>query len=90
RMSWTSAVARAAWEPHLQAARTALEDLAVLRTAADGVPRIAFVRPSALARLTALADEAGTSLVSLGPGGTTPYDVATGRAARLVLAVGAA
>lgn len=88
RTSWSSAAARALWEPRLAAARAALEDLAVLRCADDAAPRIAVVRPASLERLRALAAGRGVKLRSLGVAPATADAVAAGRFGRLLVALG--
>lgn len=88
RTSWSSAAARAWWEPRLIAARAALEDLAVLRSAQDGVLRIVAVRPASLGRLRGLAATRGVRLESLGAAPAAPDAVAAGRFGRLLVAIG--
>lgn len=90
RISWTSEASRSLWEPRLRAARDAIEDLAVLRSAGDGLPRIALVRPASVPRLTKLAER---SRVALATGAAVPpgaHDVAAGRAGRVALLIGGA
>jgi len=88
RTSWSSAAARTLWEPRLDAARAALEDLAVLRSAMDGRSRVAIVRPASLERLRALAATHGVGFASLGVAPAAADAVAAGRYGRLLLALG--
>lgn len=87
RTSWTSEASRALWEPRLGAARTAAEDLAVLRCADDGGCRVAFVRPASLDRLCALATQRRVSLANLGALPPGDHHVAAGRQGRLPLVI---
>src|SRR4051812_24238647 len=86
RLSWSGERARNVWEPRLQAAREALEDLAVLRSAEDGRARLLFARGASVERLGNLARAERVSLRSL----TLPQhadDVAVGRSGRVALAI---
>lgn len=91
RLSWTSETTRAIWEPRIRAARDAIEDLALLRSADDGQPRIAFVRTESVERLCTLARACGVSLANAAPWSPGIHDVATGRSGRFpVVAAGEA
>jgi hypothetical protein len=87
RVSWTSDASRQLWEPRLFAARDAIEELSVLRSAEDKSRRILFVRPVSVPRMTELARTLGLSMrkTTAEPG---PHDVAAGRAGRIALSIG--
>jgi hypothetical protein len=89
RVSWTSERSRSLWEPRLEAARDAVEDLAVLRAARDGSARLAFVRPASLRRLNILAKLSRVAITAAPSVLPRPHDVAAGRAGRAALLIGA-
>lgn len=88
RVSWANEAVRSVWEPRFQSARDALEDLAVLRAAEDGRPRLLFARAASRTRLCDLALRLGLALDGLPRREPGRHDVAAGRAARLLLRVG--